>query len=327
MKTTLYIVAGVIVFLGLMALHMYIITEDEYLVYETAGQDPSVPSIEIQGTSLHAETFGMDTAEVVIILHDGPGKDFRSLLPLKRLANNYFIVFYDQRGSGLSNREDEKSLNMDQMIEDLHEVINYYSDSGAVNLIGHSWGGLLASAYVAKYPLRAKKLIIVEPWDYSPEIPSENKFNYMQQNIRFWFESRHVKGPDKHASLDYYFAQLEHASDFHPGGRHYMETKDSIEKAYWRYGALAKKKITESILNEEGQIRLLYFDGIDSFENDILIIAEEKEKPGIQIMLLSTSMKQCNYEPVQTAFAIDSDKYIDIIQAFLDNRYLILLDK
>ena len=152
MKTAIYIVAGVIIFLGLMCLHMYIITEDEYLIYETTDLDPSIPSIEIQGTTLHAETFGSNSAEVVIVLHDGPGKDFRSLLPLKRLANNYFIVFYDQRGSGLSNREDEKSLNMDQMIEDLHAVIAHYSDSGSVNLIGHSWGGMLASAYVAKYP-------------------------------------------------------------------------------------------------------------------------------------------------------------------------------
>ena len=70
---------------------------------------------------------------------------------------------------------------------------------------------------------------------------------------------------------------------------------------------------------------MLYFDGIEEFENDILIIEQAREdaKKGLQIMLLSTSMKQCNFELVQTAFAIDSDKYIEIIQAFLDNEKLI----
>ena len=143
----------------------------------------------------------------------------------------------------------------------------------------------------------------------------------MQQTIRCWFESRHVKGPDKHASSDYYIAQLEHANDFHPGGRHYLETKDSIDKVYWRYGALAYKKITESILNEEGQIRLLYFDGIEEYENDILIMAEakEEEKQGVQIKLLSIRTEQCIFEPLQSTFVLDTDKYIEIIQTFLNN--------
>ncbi|MBT3242659.1 MAG: alpha/beta fold hydrolase [Bacteroidetes bacterium] len=321
-KKALYILAGFITFVGLLFLHMYIVTEDEYLMYETADLDLSIPSIEIQETILHSETFGEDTSDVVIILHDGPGKDFRLLLPLQRLSNQHFIVFYDQRGSGLSQRVDRKTLNMDQMIEDLHSVIEYYSNTSSVSIIGHSWGGLLATAYASKYPLKVYQLIIIEPWDYSPNTIEKKTIRLSQLSMRYWFESRHVKGPDQQASSDYYFAHVDQMEEIHEGGRPYLETIDSIENIYWRYGSLANKMILENIINEQGNLRLQYFNKIDEFKNDILIMAEAQEMDNsiIQIQLLSACIEQCHFETVQTTIVKDTCEYIKIIQNFLQTK-------
>jgi proline iminopeptidase len=41
---------------------------------------------------------------VLVILYGGPGGDYRSLLGLKKPADQYQVVFYNQRGAGLSQR-------------------------------------------------------------------------------------------------------------------------------------------------------------------------------------------------------------------------------
>ena len=54
------------------------------LVPKTVEEDPSLPRIEVNGTTLHAEAFGDPSAPMVMMLHGGPGGDYRSLLPTAR---------------------------------------------------------------------------------------------------------------------------------------------------------------------------------------------------------------------------------------------------
>jgi hypothetical protein len=67
--------------------------------------DPSLPHVAIGGTVLHAETFGDSRAPMIVMLHGGPGGDYRSLLPYRALAaDGYYVVLWDQRGAGLAGR-------------------------------------------------------------------------------------------------------------------------------------------------------------------------------------------------------------------------------
>ena len=86
------------------------------LVPPTAEQDANLPSIKINGTVLHTETFGDIHNPIIIFLHGGPGGDYRALISefgqenasrypsermldkagLTRLQDDYFLVFYDQ---------------------------------------------------------------------------------------------------------------------------------------------------------------------------------------------------------------------------------------
>src|ERR1700759_1592746 len=70
-------------------------------VPKTVSEDTSIPAIDMNDTRLHAETVGNPADPMVVILHGGPGADYRSMLNVKALASDgYFVVFYDQRGSG-----------------------------------------------------------------------------------------------------------------------------------------------------------------------------------------------------------------------------------
>lgn len=139
------------------------------LVPRTADQDNSIPSIQVNNAILHSEAFGNPADPLVVVVHGGPGADYRHLLPCQALADHgYRVVFYDQRGSGLSQRFPYDSYATDpmqQMYGDLEGVINYYRSSPGqkVFLLGHSWGAMLSSAYINTHPGKIDGLVICEP--------------------------------------------------------------------------------------------------------------------------------------------------------------------
>jgi proline iminopeptidase len=143
------------------------------LVPLTVDQDASLPSVAINGTLLHVQTFGQPTDPIVVVIHGGPGGDHRSLLAAKAFANDgHFVVFYDQRGTGLSKREDASQFDDVQiMIDDLDGLISHFrtNDDQKVFLLGHSWGAILASGYINQYPEKIDGAILAEPggltWD------------------------------------------------------------------------------------------------------------------------------------------------------------------
>jgi proline iminopeptidase len=128
--------------------------------------DASLPAITVNGSKFHAETFGNPADKMLVILHGGPGSDYRYLLNCKEFANHgYYVVFYDQRGSGLSKRHLKNVYSIQLMLDDLSAVIAHYKTSPTqkVFLLGHSWGAMLATAYVNKYPASIRGVILGEP--------------------------------------------------------------------------------------------------------------------------------------------------------------------
>ena len=124
------------------------------LVPRTVSEDPSLPAIDVNGTRLHAEAFGDPDAPIILVLHGGPGGDYRSLTPLEALADDgYRVVLWDQRGAGLSERHDGPTFDLDTYMNDLHAVIAYYTTSASqpVVFVGHSWGAMYATAYINEY--------------------------------------------------------------------------------------------------------------------------------------------------------------------------------
>ena len=46
------------------------------------------------------------------------------------------------------------------MINDLDYIIDYYANGRQVHLIGHSWGAMLASAFICEFPEKINKIAI-----------------------------------------------------------------------------------------------------------------------------------------------------------------------
>ncbi len=93
----------------------------------------------------------------LVFVHGGPGLEHTYFLPhMKKLTNDYQLIFYDQRYSGRSGgKVDSVFITMDQFIEDL-EGLRVALNLGKMNLVGHSFGGLLTQYYAIKYPENLK---------------------------------------------------------------------------------------------------------------------------------------------------------------------------
>ena len=123
---------------------------------------PRESRVPVEGAQLYARDLGKGVP--IIVLHGGPDFDHRYLLPeLDRLSNSYHLVYYDQRGRGLSAegvRPEDVTLNSD--IEDIEKVRKYFKLDSVV-LLGHSWGTVLALEYALRFPERVSRLILMNP--------------------------------------------------------------------------------------------------------------------------------------------------------------------
>lgn len=281
----LKVLAGILGVVLLFSLTMYIATNGNYSVPETVAQDPSIPHIEINNVVFHAETYGDKGNKVVIVIHGGPGNDFRYLLPLKALADNYFVVFYDQRGTGLSPRVDASEQSLENSLKDLASIADYYSPNEKVNIIGHSWGGMLASGYIAKHPERVDKAVLAEPGmltteqaqEFNKKFQLELSWPVVKGLTRIAFESLHVEPIDDQARIDYLFGSVVSLNIEGNPMRKYFCNED-ISTGYipfWRFSAIASQAIQNKAIDENGEFHIDLVSGVENFKNKVLFMAGE----------------------------------------------------
>jgi len=99
----------------------------------------------------------------VIVANGGPGLSHVYMLQndvWTRLSHHRQIVFYDQRGTGKSkNVKPDASWGMDAQVSDL-EAVRAKFGFQKFDLVGDSYGGLLAMAYAVAHPEHIEKLIL-----------------------------------------------------------------------------------------------------------------------------------------------------------------------
>ncbi|WP_445737596.1 alpha/beta hydrolase [Mariniflexile sp.] len=272
------------------------------LVPETVEQDLSLPSISVNGTMLHTETFGNPNNSMVIFLHGGPGADYRNALNVKQLADNgYFVVFYDQRGAGLSKRHNKNSYSIQLLLEDLNAVINNYktSPNQKIFLFGHSWGGILATAFINKYPTKIDGAILAEAgglkWDDLKEYNKKSKkleFFTEAANDALYLDQFFTGTENQHQILDYKLAiqsSFSYADD----------NTEGIEgpSPFWRYGAVTLNSLVDIAENDGYD----FTTNLNQYQKKVLILYSENNKA----YDLSVAQKEANYFPIHQIEKID----------------------
>lgn len=113
-----------------------------------------------------------NTYPAIIFLHGGPGGYIHSAIisQMKEVGKRgYDVYLYDQIGSGLSDRLPKpKDYSFEKHLKGLNEIINTQIKAEKVILIGHSFGGILATHFAANHPEKVFKLILSSPGDLQP---------------------------------------------------------------------------------------------------------------------------------------------------------------
>ena len=239
------------------------------LVPPTVAEDPTLPAVELNGTRFHVQTVGSPARPVIVFLHGGPGGDYRSLLRLAerwdgyRLADEYFLVFWDQRGSGLSARHDKADLDVDVYTADLLAVINHYAPGRAVTLIGESWGGMFATQFINTQPGRVSGAVLIEPGPldgatYERIEDDLIDFDLGAEWLNDYAWNSQFISPDGHARMDYTL-QL---------GRHHADSSP-----VWRLGAAAHRYIMEDGQDDHGRFVYDFTTNLDAYTTPVLFLA------------------------------------------------------
>jgi proline iminopeptidase len=213
---------------------------------------------------------------MIIVLHGGPGGDYRSLLNIQRFsADGFFVVFYDQRGSGLSRRHDRETYTTQLFIDDVGAVIARYRQPGQkLILMGQSWGAMLATAYVGQHPAEVDGVVLMEPGGFTwrdteeyikrcrtlaPFDETSNDFVYLDQ---------FVTGHD-HAVLDYK-AGIREAADYAPGNK----VGNDGPVPFWRVGAVCESAAFDYVRDHPFDFTV----NLASYTTKVLFLYSEKNQ-------------------------------------------------
>lgn len=117
----------------------------------------------------------------VLIANGGPGfsswhmQEFAKTLSKK----GFKVILFDQRGTGNSKVPAYDSLNitLDLVLEDMQKVIKQEVKGKAI-VMGHSFGGILAMSFAAKYPAMVEKLVLCSSAGINLDF-----LNYFSDNI------------------------------------------------------------------------------------------------------------------------------------------------
>jgi pimeloyl-ACP methyl ester carboxylesterase len=141
-------------------------TQQRPVASTQSGRELDVDS---QGVPIHVRLVGgADGSPALVLVHGGPGISSDYLRSLERLASPRLrVVTYDQRGVGRSGRLPRKEGKLDPAsftsaayVADLEAVVRSLR-SPRVHLLAHSWGGMIAQAYVTAHPDELASLALV----------------------------------------------------------------------------------------------------------------------------------------------------------------------
>jgi proline iminopeptidase len=260
------------------------------LVPPTVDDDPTLPALDVRDTRLHLQTFGDPANPTIVFLHGGPGTgDHRSLLRLAEeqaginLSDDFHLVFYDQRGAGLSRRHGSieeaweykvPELRLSEYLADLEVVVDTFSPDRPVHLFGHSWGGMHAIQYVNAHPDRVGAVVLSEPGSFNADIEnaldlSVTSVSFVDPALNDFFWSQQAMSPRDHASLDYLYM----VGFLNLGGDDAYHFSQSDPLPLFRFGTVGSlNDLGADGMTPAGTYRFDFSDNLDAYEEEVLFI-------------------------------------------------------
>jgi pimeloyl-ACP methyl ester carboxylesterase len=129
-------------------------------------------SVEVNGVQLYVRRYGDPALPVLVVIHGGPTWDHSYLLPaVAQLAGLRHVVLFDLRGCGRSARTPPvgetpvAALQPDLLADDVAALLDRYA-GGRGDLLGFSYGGMVAMRVVDQHPEQVDRLVLASTTAY-----------------------------------------------------------------------------------------------------------------------------------------------------------------
>ena len=112
------------------------------------------PPSRCKGYRFHAQTFGQAGKACADRAARRPRRRLPPCWACSPLADDYLVLFYDQRGSSLSPRVPVQEISLDGYLADLDAFVDHIGQGRAVHLLGPPGAPCWPSAYTGRHPGR-----------------------------------------------------------------------------------------------------------------------------------------------------------------------------
>ena len=269
------------------------LSEPGLVVPRTVAEDPALPAIDLNGTRLHVQTFGNAQRPVIVFLHGGPGSgDHRSMLRLRERVNgaalddDHFLVFWDQRGAGLSRRHPRREITIETYLADLRALVDRYSPTRPVLFVGHSWGAMYATAFINRYPDRVAGAVLMDAGPLNGALfesvqgdLADLSFRREAVNDITWSQS--MLSPTDHARMDLWLTVGDRVNQ----PRHNQRFAPDPEP-YWRFGYVAYRALDDDARDASGRYVFDFTSALSRFRRPVLFLAGARSEilgPTLQV--------------------------------------------
>ncbi len=174
----------------------------------TFGFSQTDNTITSGNSKLHYRTFGI--GKPLLIINGGPGMNSEGFAGVAEEISKfgYQTIIYDQRGTGKSTLENanSKTVTMDLMVQDM-ENLRKHLKIEKWTILGHSFGGIMASYYATKHPETIDKLIFSSSGGVNMKFTSyvqnrlQNNLTKIQRDSMSFYQRKMDNGDSSTATL------------------------------------------------------------------------------------------------------------------------------
>ncbi|KFF20286.1 alpha/beta hydrolase [Flavobacterium hydatis] len=157
--------------------------------------------------TLYIKTYGNKTDSPIIFIHGGPSGNatlFEGTNTAEELSKRgFYVIAYDRRGEGRSI-DTNATFTYNEAFKDLNTIYKTYNLKKAT-LLAHSFGGLVATLYVQKYPEKIKSLVLAgalfsQQKTYNHILDSVKKIYTKNNDLAMLDKVSHVEKLDKNSA-------------------------------------------------------------------------------------------------------------------------------
>ncbi|MFY0697230.1 MAG: alpha/beta hydrolase [Balneola sp.] len=215
---------------------------------------------------IHFRVFGDGVP--VLIINGGPGMNSDGFSGLaETLGESYKAIIYDQRGTGKSQLSEinSRSITLDLMVKDI-EAIRKELNIEEWAIVGHSFGGILASYYTSKHPTRVSGLILSSSGGLDMSLFSSLNItgrltSLQRDSLNYW--TRKIQNGDTT-----YFASLQRGKYLAPA---YLNDKSYVPNVAERL-TQGNSEINALVYQDMRRIGYDVTEDLKGFENPVLIM-------------------------------------------------------